>query len=173
MHHLLLVGCTGIDDDSQSSGEGSSSSYDSTTSSSTSSNSSRSSYLSTEYGYESSSSSKSRETVIFVWAPGVSNEQLPEDIGFRFGSGSGGFTSVLLQTHYNNADGVEGLIDSSGVRVYYTSELRPIDMGILSLGDPNVDLRGLSLPGGKSSVMFECPGSCTEENFEVRPYARV
>ena len=98
----------------------------------------------------------------------MDNEQLPEDVGFRFGSGSGGYTSVEVQTHYNNPDGNEGIIDSSGVRIYYTEELRPMDMGVLALGDPFVGLSGIPLPDGKSSVMFECPGSCTDENFEVR-----
>ncbi|CAM9963515.1 unnamed protein product, partial [Ascophyllum nodosum] len=167
VHHLLVMGCTGTDDCGQSCLEWFNNRDGSTRSNSTSSNSSTSSYFSTENGYELPSFCDYKMTIIFVWTPGVADEQLPEDIGFRFGSALGGYTSVRLQTHYNNVDGDEGVIDSSGVRVYYTSELRPIDMGVLSLGDANINLAGFPLPEGKSSVLFECPGSCTAENFEV------
>ncbi|CAN0322479.1 unnamed protein product [Ectocarpus fasciculatus] len=103
---------------------------------------------------------------IFLWAPGTSNLELPDDVGFLFGNESGGFNSLNIQTHYNNPDGVSGMNDSSGVRVYYTEELRPIQMGVLKLGDPHVDLAEQSLPDGKSSFSFGCPGTCTETNFE-------
>ncbi|CAM9884553.1 unnamed protein product, partial [Laminaria digitata] len=71
---------------------------------------------------------------IFLWAPGSSDVVLPDDVGFLLGNDSGRFLSVGLQTHYNNPDEVEGLIDDSGVRVYYTDELRPINMGVIQLG---------------------------------------
>lgn len=106
---------------------------------------------------------------IHLWAPGMANEQLPEDAGFRFGSAHGGYTSIKLQTHYNNVNGDGGMVDSSGMRIYYTDNMRPMDMGVLALGDPGVALRGTSISEGKSSIAFECPGSCTEDNFEVRP----
>eukprot|EP00752_Nemacystus_decipiens_P015391 g13724.t1 len=104
---------------------------------------------------------------IFPWGPGTPDLYLPDDIGFFFGDESGGFTSLNLQTHYNNPNGDEGLVDSSGVRVYYTEELRPIDMGVMKLGDPFIFLNGQPLPDGKATVSFTCPSSCTEENFEA------
>ncbi|CAM9780153.1 unnamed protein product, partial [Laminaria digitata] len=67
-----------------------------------------------------------------------------------------------LQTHYNNPDEIEGLVDDSGVRVYYTNELRPINMGVIQLGDPFVTLDGVAVPEGKSSFSFQCPSSCFE-----------
>ncbi|CBJ33480.1 conserved unknown protein [Ectocarpus siliculosus] len=103
---------------------------------------------------------------IFLWAPGTSNLELPDDVGFLFGNESGGFNSLNIQTHYNNPDGVSGKNDSSGVRVYYTEELRPIQMGLMKLGDPFVALYDQPLPEGKSSFSFGCPGSCSETNFE-------
>lgn len=104
---------------------------------------------------------------VFAWAPGASNVELPTDVGFRTGNASGGFHSMSLQTHYDNPNGDVGMRDSSGVRVYYTEELRPIDMGVMKLGDPNIVLEGNHLPDGKYGLSFNCPGSCTEENFEV------
>lgn len=105
--------------------------------------------------------------VVFVWTPGAANTELPDDVGFRFGNMSGGFTSVGVQTHYDNPSGTSGVVDSSGVRVYYTEELRPIDMGVIQLGDPSVLLSGVPLSEGKSTILFDCPSSCTEEVFEV------
>ena len=93
---------------------------------------------------------------------------LPDDVGFLLGNDSGRFVSLSVQAHYNNPDEVEGLIDNSGVRVYYTEELRPIDMGVIQLGDPFVLLDGTAVPDGKSSYSFQCPSSCFEEHFEVR-----
>ncbi|CAN0444040.1 unnamed protein product, partial [Hapterophycus canaliculatus] len=104
---------------------------------------------------------------IFAWAPGAANVELPTDVGFLFGNVSGGLKSLSLETHYNNPNGDEGMVDSSGVRVYYTEELRPINMGVMKLGDPNLALSGTSLPDGKVITSFSCPSSCTEENFEI------
>lgn len=67
---------------------------------------------------------------VFPWAPGSGDLYLPDDIGFFFGNASGGYTSLGLNTHYDNPNGDAGNIDSSGVRVYYTDELRPIEMGV-------------------------------------------
>ncbi|CAN0512619.1 unnamed protein product, partial [Ectocarpus sp. 12 AP-2014] len=103
---------------------------------------------------------------IFLWAPGTNNLELPDDVGFLFGNESGGFNSLNIQTHYNNPDGVSGETDSSGVRVYYTEELRPIQMGVMKLGDPFVALFDEPLPEGKSSFSFGCPGTCSETNFQ-------
>ncbi|CAM9469275.1 unnamed protein product, partial [Hapterophycus canaliculatus] len=103
---------------------------------------------------------------IFVWAPGAADSELPIDVGFLMGNVSGGFSSLSLQTHYNNPNGDTGMADSSGVRVYYTEELRLMNMGVMQLGDPSVYLSGLSLPDGKSGISFGCPSSCTEEHFE-------
>eukprot|EP00752_Nemacystus_decipiens_P002628 g2460.t1 len=104
---------------------------------------------------------------VFPWGPGVADLYLPDDTGFLFGNASGGYTSLSLETHYNNPNGDEGVEDSSGVRVYYTEELRPIDMGVMKLGDPFVFLYGQPLPDGKAGISFTCPSSCTEDNFEA------
>ncbi|CAN0202728.1 unnamed protein product, partial [Scytosiphon promiscuus] len=104
---------------------------------------------------------------IFAWAPGAAAVELPTDVGFLMGNISGGLKSLSLETHYNNPDGDAGVVDSSGVRVYYTEELRPINMGVMKLGDPGVALSETPLPDGKLGASFGCPSSCTEENFEV------
>ncbi|CAM9465936.1 unnamed protein product [Choristocarpus tenellus] len=102
---------------------------------------------------------------VYVWAPGpVSGEALPGVAGFRFdgGGGSSDYKSILLQTHYDNPSNIAGLVDSSGVRVYYTEDLRQYDAGTMQLGDPSVTLQGEELPDGRSLYSFNCPSSCTQ-----------
>lgn len=125
VHHLLLFGFQGTDDcgqtceawfeanfpddDGSTSGESEEGSSSTNSSSSTSfSNITIPDFCNFDYA------------VVFVWTPGAENAKLPEDVGFRFGNISGGFTSVSVQTHYDNPDGIPDLVDSSGVRVYYT-----------------------------------------------------
>ncbi|CAM9660109.1 unnamed protein product, partial [Ectocarpus sp. 13 AM-2016] len=103
---------------------------------------------------------------IFIWAPGMHSLDLPADVGFLFGNESGGLNSLRVQVHYDNPDGVSGKNDSSGVRVYYTEELRPMNMGLVKLGDPQGALHPQPLPDGKSVYSFGCPGTCTETYFE-------
>lgn len=107
---------------------------------------------------------------IFVWAPGSADIALPDDVGFRFGNASGGFLSVDVEMHYNNPDEEEGVLDDSGVRVYYTEEMRPMDMGVIQLGDPFIELENLPVSEGRSSYSFQCPGSCSEQYFKVSLY---
>ncbi len=104
---------------------------------------------------------------MYGWAPKIDGTELPAEAGFRFGNNTGGFASVAVSTHYNNPNEDAGVVDNSGVRVYYTEELRPHDMGTMILGDPNLGLFGTPIPDGKMSISFGCPGSCTEDHFEV------
>lgn len=151
VHHLVLTAYYNVDDCAQACEDLFEAHYD-------------------EYGYYSSVSPPSSLTQqctinaanIFVWAPGVSNLQMPEDVGFR------NFQSVSVEIHYNNPDGDAGLVDNSGVRVYYSEELRAMEMGVMQLADPYIYLEGLPVPDGKSTVSFSCPTSCTNEYFEVR-----
>ena len=111
-------------------------------------------------------------TAMFVWTPGVDGVAMPEEAGFRFDNSSGGFASVLVNTHFDNPNGDAGVVDSSGVRVYYTEKLRPMDMGMMILGDPFITLLGTPISNGRTSFSFGCPSSCTEEHFEVRTFIR-
>lgn len=104
---------------------------------------------------------------MYAWAPKIDGTALPEEAGFRFGNATGGFASVAVNTHYNNPNGDTGVVDNSGVRMYYTEELRPHDMGMIILGDPNATLRGTPIADGKTSISFGCPGSCSEKHFKV------
>lgn len=66
-----------------------------------------------------------------------------------------------IQTHYNNPNNLQGIKDNSGVRLWFTAEnkLRPVEMGILRLADPDVQMASQDLinPNGYSSYTFNCP----------------
>jgi len=94
--------------------------------------------------------------VVFPWARGVGSLRVPEEAGFRlFGDG---IRSVSLITHYDNPKREKGLIDNSGVRVYYTKHLREHDIGFMLVGDPNLIERGETIPKGLSNHTFSCSG---------------
>ena len=67
------------------------------------------------------------------WTPGGWSDQpndrwtTPPEAGFRMGRGSSVIT--VLQVHMDNPNAYAGETDSSGIRLYYTPELRPHDIG--------------------------------------------
>jgi hypothetical protein len=102
----------------------------------------------------------------YGWATGEGPHALADNLGTPFG-GLGSFQSFRLEIHYNNPARVQGVLDSSGVRFYYTTQAREFDVGMLPLGDPLTKLDGVSLDSGLSSHAFRCPGSCT--SFSLKP----
>lgn len=68
--------------------------------------------------------------LIALWAVGADALSLPEDVGFPLGEGH---RWLVMQMHYYNPKMVQGVYDSSGLRVHLTKELRPIDAGIMPL----------------------------------------
>ncbi|KAG7264933.1 hypothetical protein CRUP_027124 [Coryphaenoides rupestris] len=72
-------------------------------------------------------------TMMAAWAPGAGAFELPEDVGIPIG-GNNNDTLYRLEIHYNNPTSKEGRRDSSGLRLYYTSELRRHSAGTLTTG---------------------------------------
>lgn len=98
--------------------------------------------------------------LVYVWAPGEGAVSLPENLGSPL-FGEDGFQAFEIEVHYNNPQQLQGIIDSSGVRVFWTSQPREEQIGILSVGDPVVGLFGQPVGDGLSHHSFECPGSCS------------
>ncbi|KAI2510721.1 copper type II ascorbate-dependent monooxygenase [Fragilaria crotonensis] len=97
----------------------------------------------------------------YAWAPGNLPMMLPYNVGSPLGSS--GFKAFQLETHYNNPQLDDGMIDSSGVKFYYTSKKRQYDMGIFQTGDPLIGLLNepVSINGGLSEHTFDCKSSCS------------
>lgn len=115
------------------------------------------------YGYQTSDCpvDASMQELVYVWAPGEGPVGLPDNLGTPL-FGQDGFQSFQIEVHYNNPQLIEGIIDNSGVRVYWTSQPRDQQVGILSVGDPAVQLFGQPVGDGFTMHSFECPGSCSE-----------
>merc|ERR1711962_1482719 len=69
-----------------------------------------------------------------AWAVGSEGEVLPEHTGMPLGEEWGGATYFMLETHYDNPALHAPLVDSSGMRIRYTSKLRQYDTGMILMG---------------------------------------
>jgi hypothetical protein len=98
--------------------------------------------------------------IVYVWAPGEGALALPDNLGAPL-FGDDGYGAFEIDVHYNNPGLIEGLIDSSGVRFYWTSQSRDEQIGMLQLGDPFISLMGEPVGNGLTLHEFECPGSCS------------
>jgi hypothetical protein len=97
---------------------------------------------------------------VWGWAPGVDYFELPPVTGYLIGPG--GWNVLRMQVHYNNPSLVADVIDNSGIRIYYTPNLRQYDAVVLEFGDPSVTNPNL-IPQGSSLITYEynCPSECT------------
>ena len=103
--------------------------------------------------------------MIFVWAPGEGPLTLPDEVGSTIGSE--GYLSFEIEIHYNNPSGYTGIVDSSGVRIYYTTTLRPLELGIYTVGDPFLALGGTTVGDGLTRHDFDCPSTCSATTMEA------
>lgn len=85
----------------------------------------------------------------------------PKNVGLPVG-GKNYSRYMMLEVHYNNPEHKKGLVDNSGIRLYYTNKLRAMDAGILEIGLEYTDKN--SIPPG---VMMDLHGYCTPECTRV------
>jgi hypothetical protein len=60
----------------------------------------------------------------------------PKEAGLPVPTKKDGPVYYKLEIHYNNQGLEAGVVDSSGVRKFYTSKLRPNDIGLMMVGMP-------------------------------------
>mmetsp|Transcript_36888 Transcript_36888/g.82994 ORF Transcript_36888/g.82994 Transcript_36888/m.82994 type:complete len:725 (-) Transcript_36888:117-2291(-) len=85
-------------------------------------------------------------------AVGADSEGLPPNVGIPIGEGE---RWVVMQLHYYNPRKDEGIYDSSGMRVFMTSELRPIDAGRMAFAVGVSEGQHPPIPGGQKEVSME------------------
>ncbi len=101
-------------------------------------------------------------TNTWAWAVGSGGQRLPEHVGIPLGEDHGGATYFMLETHYDNPSQHSGVKDSSGIRIYYTDEVREYDASMLLLGS-EVNFLHVIPPGQQDfSTLGRCSSSCTE-----------
>ena len=73
-------------------------------------------------------------TNAWAWAVGSEGETLPDHVGMPLGEKFGGADYFMLETHYDNPDVHQNIVDSSGLQIFYTRNLREYDTAMLLLG---------------------------------------
>ncbi|XP_031571436.1 DBH-like monooxygenase protein 1 isoform X2 [Actinia tenebrosa] len=109
-----------------------------------------------------------RGDIIYGWGVGAGPFVYPEHVGYPVGMNDSG-SVLIVEIHYDNPKNVEGRLDSSGVRLYYTSDLRAYDAGTLSVG------LGVSswmvIPPNQDHWITTgyCRKECTQKTLESSP----
>ncbi|KAJ3024574.1 UNVERIFIED_CONTAM: hypothetical protein HDU68_007999 [Siphonaria sp. JEL0065] len=101
-------------------------------------------------------------TFALAWAPGIDLTVFPPEAGFAIGTGPNAYQYFALQIHYNNPNQLSNVMDSSGLKLHYTNQLRPNDVGVLILGSEDIHI-----PGNSSKYTATpwnvCPSTCTRK----------
>ena len=96
--------------------------------------------------------------VIGAWALGATNFTYPKEAGGVIG-GQNKSPYLVLEVHFNNPYLKKGIIDQSGIRIYYTPELRANDAAIMEVG---LEYNPKNSIPPKASA-FRISGYCTPE----------
>ncbi|XP_078508635.1 putative DBH-like monooxygenase protein 2 [Lissotriton helveticus] len=100
---------------------------------------------------------------LVAWAVGGEAFQFPSDVGISLGTPDDP-THVMMEIHYSNFKSTAGTQDNSGMRLYYTSEVRTYDAGILEVG-PTI-MESIFIPPMVES--FKTYGLCKIGNFTMK-----
>ncbi|KAK3506741.1 hypothetical protein QTP70_021776 [Hemibagrus guttatus] len=105
------------------------------------------------------------QTVIFAWAIGGEGFTYPPHAGMSIGTASDP-VYVLMEVHYDNPSLQRRIVDSSGLRLFYTPKLRTYDAGVIETG-VWVSLYHM-LPPGMQDYVTEghCMQECLQESLE-------
>nr|CAH0102169.1 unnamed protein product [Daphnia galeata] len=98
--------------------------------------------------------------VLAAWAYGAGPFLYPPEAGLPIG-GPDFNPYVMLEVHYNNPPMRGDWVDSSGLRMWYTSHLRQYDAGVMELGLEYTDK--MAIPPGQDSYTLTgyCLPQCT------------
>ncbi|XP_049677799.1 putative DBH-like monooxygenase protein 2 [Accipiter gentilis] len=99
--------------------------------------------------------------VLVGWAVGGEAYQFPDEAAVSIGTPWDPHY-VRLEIHYSNFGLLPGLIDSSGLRIYYTPELRQYDVGVLQTGIFIFPVHFIP-PGAES---YRSYGLCNSSQFD-------
>ena len=104
-------------------------------------------------------------TNAWAWAVGSEGERLPDHTGMPLGEKFGGATYFMLETHYDNPAYHAPLIDSSGLRIRYTEQLREYDTGMLLLGSEVNFLQFIPPRQSLFRSVGHCTADCTSQGL--------
>lgn len=101
-------------------------------------------------------------SMIHGWGVGGGPFELPENAGISIGGEKDG-QFYRLQIHYNNPTMAAGRKDNSGMRLYYTSQLREHDVGMLNTGLMVNSYAGYAIP--PNATDFHTYSVCNTSHF--------
>ncbi|KAF4071092.1 hypothetical protein AMELA_G00280910 [Ameiurus melas] len=99
---------------------------------------------------------------VAVWGVGGGAFELPELAGLPVGEDGNG-TLYRLEVHYNNQYKTADRVDNSGLRFYYTAQLRQFDAAVLQTGLLVTDGIGYAIP--PNATAFLTYGLCNTSYF--------
>ncbi|XP_017885001.1 MOXD1 homolog 1-like [Ceratina calcarata] len=100
---------------------------------------------------------------VLAWARGSRGEWLPEHVGIPIAEHSEG-SYYMLEVHYNNPE-MRKVVDSSGVRLHLTPNLRPQEAGILVAGVAVSPLHLIPPKQKEYATAGYCTPHCTNTMF--------
>eukprot|EP00479_Gromia_sphaerica_P001717 TRINITY_DN1197_c0_g1_i1.p1 TRINITY_DN1197_c0_g1~~TRINITY_DN1197_c0_g1_i1.p1 ORF type:complete len:340 (+),score=76.13 TRINITY_DN1197_c0_g1_i1:73-1092(+) len=105
-----------------------------------------------------------------IWTQGQPLFTLAPNVGIPLGMD--GLQNVVLQMHNNNPTFEREIYDFSGLRLYYTDELREDDAGVILFGN-NAIPEAIIVPPGQAEVVVssDCPGQCTRDYEPVTVFS--
>ncbi|CAH1270459.1 MOXD1 [Branchiostoma lanceolatum] len=102
---------------------------------------------------------------LLAWAIGGTVFNLPDNAGISMGD-TNDPTFLMMETHYDNPDLRNDIVDSSGLRLYLTSTLRTNEVGVLQVG---VEVgQSQKIPPGSAShtTVAHCYSECLQQGME-------
>ena len=102
--------------------------------------------------------------VLAAWAIGAGPFHYPHQAGLTIG-GPDFHPYILLEVHYNNKQVRSGIVDSSGLKIHVTQELRRYEAGIMELG--LIYNNWMAIPPGQEAFVLRayCTAHCTAEGL--------
>ncbi|KAI8898983.1 PHM/PNGase F domain-containing protein [Globomyces pollinis-pini] len=98
------------------------------------------------------------DRIYLAWAKGGQSRVYPTNMGKPLGTED--LKYMVIESHYNNPSKVGGTVDpGSGFRMSITDQLRPIDVGMWTLGVSPSDIA--LPPQQKTTLISECGTKCT------------
>nr|XP_022905446.1 dopamine beta-hydroxylase [Onthophagus taurus] len=117
-------------------------------------------YVGDCFGLKRPNSTQVCKRVIAAWAMGATMFYYPKEAGLPIG-GSNFNKYIMLEIHYNNPMLQKGIIDSSGIRFYYSPKLRRYDAGIIELGLEYTDKMAIPPHLNSFALTGYCVSECT------------
>ncbi|CAB0007638.1 unnamed protein product, partial [Nesidiocoris tenuis] len=107
---------------------------------------------------------KACSKVITAWAMGATPFIYPKEAGLPIG-GPDYTMYAMLEIHYNNPSMSADWVDSSGFKIFLTSDLRPNDAGVIELGLEYVDKMAIPPQQKLFPLSGYCISECTNSAF--------